>query len=101
MDFATVVQRHRSFFQSGATRPQEFRRAQLEQFLAALDQNEAALLAALHADLRKSPDQAYATEMALVQAEIRCALKNLCRWAAPQRGRTPWFVAPAKGWVQP
>jgi aldehyde dehydrogenase (NAD+) len=101
MDFATVVQRHRSFFQSGATRPLKFRRAQLEQLLAALDQNEAALLAALHADLRKSPDQAYATEMALVQAEIRCALRNLCRWAAPQRGRTPWFVAPAKGWVQP
>lgn len=101
MDFAAAVQRHRTFFQTGATRPLEFRRAHLEKLLAVLEQNEAALLAALYADLRKSPEQAYATEIALVQAEIRCALKNLGRWTAPKRGRTPWFVAPAKGWVQP
>ncbi len=101
MDFAATVQRHRFFFQSGATRPLEFRRAQLGKLLAALDHNEAALLSALHADLRKSPDQAYATEIALVQAEIRHALKNLRRWTAPKRGRTPWFVTPARGWVQP
>ncbi len=101
MDFAATVQRHRTFFQTGATRPLEFRRTQLEKLLAALDQNEAALLAALHADLHKSADQAYATEIALVQAEIRHALKNLRRWTAPKRGRTPWFVAPARGWVQP
>jgi len=101
MDFAAIVQRHRIFFQSGATRPLEFRRAQLEKLSAAVDQNEAALLAALHADLRKSPDQAYVTEIALVQAEIRCAAKNLRRWTKPKRGRTPWFVAPATGWVQP
>ena len=101
MDFATTVQRHRAFFQSGATRPLEFRRAQLEKLLVALEENEDALLAALQADLRKSPDQAYVTEIALVQTEIRCALKNLRRWTAPKRGRTPWFVAPASGWTQP
>jgi aldehyde dehydrogenase (NAD+) len=36
----------------------------------------------------------------LLQAEIRHALKNLSRWVAPMRCRTPWFVAPARGWVQ-
>ena len=101
MDFAATVQRHRTYFQSGATRPLEFRRAQLEKLLDALEKHEAALLAGLHADLRKSAEQAYATEIALVQAEIRHALKNLRRWAAPKRGRTPWFVTPARGWVQP
>ena len=101
MDFADTVQRQRTFFQSGATRPLEFRGAQLEKLLAALDENEAALLTALHADLRKSPDQAYVTEIALVQAEIRCALKNLRCWSKPKRGRTPWFVTPSRGWVQP
>lgn len=101
MDLAATVQRHRTFFQSGVTRPLGFRQAQLEKLLAALDHNEGALLKALHSDLRKSPVQAYATEMALVQAEIRHALKNLRRWTAPKRGRTPWFVAPASGWVQP
>ncbi len=101
MDFADTVQRQRAFFQTGATRSPDFRHAQLENFSAALERHESNLLAALHADLRKSPIQGYTTELGLVQAEIRLALKNLSRWAAPVRCRTPWIVAPARGWVQP
>jgi aldehyde dehydrogenase (NAD+) len=100
MDFAAVSQRQRAFFQTGATRSVEFRRAQLEQLAGALERHEAKLLAALRADLRKSPRQGYATEIGLVHAEIRHAQKQLGRWAAPRRCRTPWFVAPARGWVQ-
>lgn len=100
MDFAAASQRHRAFFQTGVTRSVEFRRAQLERLAGALERHEARLLAALHADLRKSPMQGYATEIGLVQAEIRHARKQLARWAAPQRRRTPWFIAPARGWVQ-
>jgi aldehyde dehydrogenase (NAD+) len=96
-----LLQRQRAFHQSGATRPLDFRRLQLRKFLAALERDEPALLAALRADLRKSPTQGYTTELGLVQAEIRHALKQLHRWAAPQRCKTPWFVAPARGWVQP
>ena len=101
MDFAAIVQRQRAFFQTGATRPIEFRRAQLEKLSAALTRDEAKLLAALHSDLRKSPSQAYTSEIGFVQAEIRSALKNLKKWSTASRRRTPWFVAPARGWVQP
>jgi len=101
MDFAATVQRQRACFQSGATRPLAFRRAQLETLRGALERNESALLAALDADLRKSPPQACASEFGLVQAEIRHALRHLRAWMSPRRRRTPWFVAPARGWVQP
>ncbi len=101
MSFAAAIPRHRAFFETGATRPLDFRRAQLQKFSDALERHEPELLAALQADLRKSPFQGYATELGLVQAEIRHALKQLHRWAAPQRRKTPWFVAPARGWVQP
>jgi aldehyde dehydrogenase (NAD+) len=101
MDFADSVHRQRAFFQTGATRAPDFRREQLQKFSAALERHEARLLAALHDDLRKSSIQAYTTELGLLQAEIRHALKNLSRWSAPARRRTPWFVAPARGWVQP
>ncbi len=100
MDFAATSQRQRIFFQTGATRSMEFRRAQLGRLAAALERHEAKLLAALHADLRRSPMQGYTTEIGLVQAEIRHAQKHLAPWAAPKRRRTPWFVAPARGWVQ-
>jgi aldehyde dehydrogenase (NAD+) len=78
-----------------------FRRKQLQKFSAALERHESSLLAALQADLHKSRFQGYASELGLLRAEIRHALKNLARWAAPQRGRTPWLAAPARGWVQP
>ncbi|MDE1011491.1 MAG: aldehyde dehydrogenase [Paraburkholderia fungorum] len=79
----------------------DFRRSQLQKFHAALERHEPELLSALQTDLRKSPFQGYATELGLVQAEIRHALKHLHRWAAPQTCKTPWFVTPARGWVQP
>ena len=56
MDFAAASQRQRAFFQTGATRSVEFRRAQLERLAGALERHEAALLAALQADLGKSPN---------------------------------------------
>ena len=89
MDFAATVQRQRAFFQSGATRPLEFRRAQLRKLHDALVAHEPALLAALHADLRKSPHEAYTTEIGLVLSELRHALRHLPAWMKPRRRRTP------------
>lgn len=100
MDFAAVSHRQRAFFQTGATLSVEFRRAQLDRLAGAMERHEAPLLAALQADLGKSSAQGYATEIGLVQMEIRHALRNLRCWTAPRSSRTPWFVAPARGWVQ-
>lgn len=101
MDFADTVHRHRVFFQTNAPQSPDFRADQLQSLSAALERHESRLLAALHADLRKSPIQGYTTELGLVQAEIRYALKHLHRWSAPRRCKTSWFSAPAHGWVQP
>lgn len=101
MSFTAAILRHRARFETGATRPLDFRRSQLQKFHAALERREPELLSALQSDLRKSLFQGYATELGLVQAEIRHALKHLHRWAAPQTCKTPWFVTPARGWVQP
>lgn len=101
MDFNATVQRHRAYFQSGATRPLEFRRIQLETLLTAVQQWESLLCDALQGDLGKSFIGSYVSEIGLVQAEIRHALRHLRRWMMPERRRTPWFVAPARGHVLP
>ena len=101
MDFADVVQRQRACFQSGATRPLEFRRAQLRKLLRAIEGSEAALLSALHSDLRKSPHEAYTTEIGLVLSEARYALRHVSAWMKPQRRRTPPLAWPARGFIQP
>lgn len=101
MNITELVQQQRARFQTGATRPLDFRRAQLQKLSNGLERHETNLLAALQKDLGKSSFQGYATEVGFLHAEIRCALKNLSCWAKPARRRTPWFVAPARGWVHP
>ena len=101
MDCGPLVQRQRAFYQTGSTQSLAFRRAQLRNLAAALDRHEASLLAALQADLHKSPFQGYSSELGWLQSEIRHTLRHLNRWAAPTRARTPWMVAPARGWEQP
>ncbi len=101
MQFAEPVRRARDFFATGGTRPLAFRREQLQKLSAALQQHEPAILAALQADLGKSPYQSLSSELGFVHAEISHALRHLSRWVAPLKRRTPWLVAPARGWVQP
>jgi len=100
MSFTAAILRHRARFETGATRLPHFRRSQLQKFSTALERYEPQLLGALQADLHKSPFQGYSSELGLVQAEIRHALKHLHQWVAPQRRNTPWLVTPARGWVQ-
>ncbi len=62
---------------------------------------EAELLAVLHADLRKSPHEAYASEVGLVLGEIRHALRHLPFWMKPKRRRSPVVAWPARSHVHP
>ncbi|MEI8037661.1 MAG: aldehyde dehydrogenase [Verrucomicrobiota bacterium] len=101
MDFAPLIASQRAYFHSGATRSLEFRRAQLGALRDALVAHEPALLGALQADLRKSPHDAYASELGLVLGEIRYALRHLAGWMRPARRRAPLLAWPARGWIQP
>ena len=101
MQTTANVRRVRDFFASGVTRPTAFRREQLQKLSAALQQHETTILAALQADLGKSPYQSLSSELGLVRAEVKHALQHLWKWAALSKRRTPWLVAPARGAVQP
>ena len=78
----------RQFFDSGATRPYEWRRQQLQKMQQLIRDNEKEILAALYTDLKKSPEEAYASETGLVLSEIRYMLKHLAGWMRPRRVRT-------------
>lgn len=101
MDFTPLLARQREFFQSGATRSQEFRRTQLRRLLAALEAHESALLTALYQDLRKSPHAAYTSEIGFVLGEIRHALRHLAAWMKPERRRAPLLAWPARASIRP
>jgi aldehyde dehydrogenase (NAD+) len=101
MDLFRLIRRQRDYFDSGATRSLDYRRAQLRKLHDALVVSEPALLSALHADLRKSPQEAYTAEIGFVLSEIRYALRHLPAWMSPQRRRPPLLAWPGRGWVQP
>ena len=89
----------RGFFHTGATRTYAWRREQLQRLYQVVAANEAAIQQALYADLKKSPEEAYATETGLVLSEIRYTLKHLSRWMRPRRVRTNLVNLPASSTI--
>lgn len=98
---ADLVARQRLFFDSGATRPASFRIEQLRSFEAAIRRSEAALLDALHADLRKPPHEAYTSEIGFVLADLHHAIHHLRSWMRPQRRGLARIAWPGSASVVP
>ncbi len=84
-NFPVMLESMRRYFSSGATRPFAFRRQQLQKARQMVLAYEAAIAKALYDDLKKSPEEAYASETGLVLAELRVALKQLRGWMRPER----------------
>jgi len=101
MDCGALVERQRVYFRSHATRPLGFRRARLRELHAAIEAHEAELLASLHADLHKPPQEAFASELGIVLGEIRHALGHLQQWMKPRRGRSSLLTWPGRAHVYP
>lgn len=101
MHMTTVNETQRLFFESGATRPYAWRREQLQRLYDLVARNESAIHQVLYADLKKSREEAYATETGLVLAEIGHLLKHLRKWMRPQRVRTNLLNLPASSAIYP
>jgi aldehyde dehydrogenase (NAD+) len=96
-----VVEKLRRYFLTGATRPVSFRIKQLRALEEAVNRGEQEILEALYADLRKSPVDAYSSEVGFVQADITHALRHIQRWTRPERRRTPLVAWPGSSAVYP
>jgi aldehyde dehydrogenase (NAD+) len=90
----------RKYFDSGATRSYEFRRAQLQKLKTAILAHEQQLYDALRADLNKSPEETWVTETGMVIAELNTALKNLRTWMKPEKVSTNLVNLPSTSRVE-
>ena len=89
---AQSVHRLRVEFESGLTRPLEWRRDQLERLCAMLRENADAFVDALNVDLGKPMYEGWAADVGQVLIEARLALRNLDRWTRPESVlRLPFF----------
>jgi aldehyde dehydrogenase (NAD+) len=91
MSSTVALQNMRAFYNNGGTRSYTFRKQQLKKLKQALLQHEEEIYEALYADLKKSREEAYLTELGLILAEIRTILKNLRQWMKPKPVTTNLF----------
>lgn len=90
----------RDYFHSGITRPYSFRREQLQKLKRSILSHEQAIYDALHADLKKNPEEAWVTETGLVIAEINTALKHLKAWMRPEKVSTNLVNLPSSSEIR-
>ncbi|MFP4299889.1 MAG: aldehyde dehydrogenase [Spirulinaceae cyanobacterium] len=94
-----LVQQQREFFNTGCTKPLEFRIAQLQKLKEAIVNYEDDIVKAVQADLGRPAFEAY-FEMAAI-SEVSLALKKLKSWMKPQRVSTSIDQFPSCAWIQP
>jgi aldehyde dehydrogenase (NAD+) len=99
--FADLVARLRATFESGRTRPLEWRRRQLDGVARMMVEEEALLVAALVEDLHKPLQEAWMAELSFIQGEAAYASKHLGRWTAARRVRTPLVGQPGRSALLP
>lgn len=98
---AHQVQRLRSTYDSGLTRPLSWRRQQLEQLQQLLERHENELLQALQTDLGKSKAEGWLTELGYLRSDIQHTLKHLKRWMQPRRVSQPLLAWPGRSYLYP
>jgi len=80
----TSIEALRQYFQSGATQPFEFRLLQLNRLKQLVLDNEHALYKALHADLKKTDEDAWATEIGFFLSELNYTIEHFKGWMQPK-----------------
>ena len=89
----------KEYFATGATLDVTFRKKMLAKMMTAMEQWESRLSEALWADLHKSYEEAYLTEISIVKGEIRTHLRNLDSWARKRKAPTPLKLFPSRSYI--
>ncbi|XP_068620032.1 aldehyde dehydrogenase, dimeric NADP-preferring isoform X2 [Battus philenor] len=91
VNIAEIVEKARETYNSGVTRPIEWRRQQLQNLMRMYTENTNAMVAALAKDLRRCKMEAMLLETEYLINDLKNTLNNLDEWSQPER--------PSKGMV--
>jgi acyl-CoA reductase-like NAD-dependent aldehyde dehydrogenase len=100
LDVGRLVERHRHYFRSGATRSAEWRESQLKALRSMIKDHAEDLYAALWTDLRRSRVEADWVDVKYMTSEISHVLAHLRRWMKGLAITTPLVLAPSHARVQ-
>ena len=94
-----VVKAQKEYFRSGATLDIKFRKEMLRRFGEAMQKWENKLCDALWHDLHKSYEEAYLTEISIVNGEIKNHLKHIGAWTRRRKAHSPLKLFPSRSYI--
>ena len=94
-----ILQAQREFFKSGTTLDITFRKQMLHKLLDAMEKWESRIADALWADLHKSYEEAYLTELSIVKGEIRNHIRKVSKWARRKKVHSPLKLFPSRTFI--
>lgn len=98
-DVKSILDKQSKYFDSQATKDIDFRIKQLNRLKDAMNKYEDKLNEALYIDLGKHKNESYMTEIGFVYHSISHMIKNIKKWAKPERKKTPFYLMPSKSFV--
>jgi aldehyde dehydrogenase (NAD+) len=90
----------KSFFSTQKSRPINFRLEKLRLLKKSILTFEEEIYAALYADLKKSKEESFFSEIGIVLNELDYFISKLNSWSKPTRVSTPIFLLPSKSYIQ-
>ena len=99
MLMSATIHNLRSYFATGATQSYTFRIQQLERLKKAVLESEKQLYEALYADLKKTDEDAWATEIGFFLSELNYTIKHLKEWMEPNSVATNLVNMPSSSYT--
>jgi aldehyde dehydrogenase (NAD+) len=96
---SATIHNLRSYFATGATQSYAFRIQQLERLKKAVLESEKQLYEALYADLKKTDEDAWATEIGFFLSELNYTMKHLKEWMEPNAVATNLVNMPSSSFT--
>ena len=94
-----LTEAQREYFRSGATLDVKFRKNMLCRFRFAMARWEKRLAEALWTDLHKSYEEAYLTEISIVNSELMNHIDHIRKWSRRKRCCSPLKLFPSRSYV--
>jgi len=96
---STNINALKDYFNTGATQTYAFRLLQLERLKKAVMDSEKILYEALYADLKKTDEDAWATEVGFFLSELNYTIKHLEEWMQPKSVATNLVNMPSSSYT--
>ena len=100
-EIAQQVMQLQTTFNLGVTRDLAWRVSQLNQLKRMLIEQQDHFLLALKADLNKSEQEAWSSEIGFVISDIEHTVKHLKSWTKARKVKTPLYLQPGKSYLLP